>query len=449
MSLRIRNILLVVLLFGGLFSANMGVSYWLERTELVWGAEQEARGQAAVLAGYLGASGGTPDAAQLSRLKPQLARLASERKLSIALVHLGGKEPRLEALEAPAGVPVPSIPDASVQAILESAALAGQWLARRDQTSDLLQAWAVLPLPDPERGGGEASKIPPLALVAVAAEETKVRHGLHEHAVRSMIFGTLAIMAALVIAELLTRFTLRGLSRLERGAMALAKGDYETPWVASRVVEFNDLGNTFHTIAEVLKDGAVRNQRRFHQCELVAQDVAVTRDHAAHEDTQQLAGIDATLVEVRRVAGGDPRDTWGGRKDADGRCLLVLGRIHVAAHTSTHACLETALNACRMRDTVLAELHDKEGSVPAATAKAFASFEFRRLEAEGAGVRSTSQMRDALGTCSPDLMASVRASLVQTNDLPLAVAADRAARIAEAEGPCLILVFQHTPRKTP
>lgn len=449
MSLRIRNILLVVLLFGGLFSANMGVSYWLERTELVWGAEQEARGQAAVLAGYLGASGGVPDGTHLVRLKPQLARLASSRKLSIALVHLGDKEPRIEVLEAPPGAPTPSAPPAHLLGLLESAALAGQWQARRQQPSDLLQAWAVLPLPDPERPAAESQPRKPVTLVAVAAEETKVREGLHEHSVRSLIFGAVAILAALVLAELLTRFTLRGLSRLERGAMALAKGDYETPWVASRVVEFNDLGNTFHTIAEVLKDGAMRNQRRFHQCELVAQDVAVTRDHAVQEDKVQLARLEPKCVEIRRVAGGDPRDTWGCTVEGGGRYVLALGRIHAPAPTSGHACLETALSAVRARDALLAGLTEGEEPAQERVDAAFAAFHLRRIEPPVPGVHAVSLERDALGTCSAELMASVRASLAQTTDLPLAVAADRAARIAEAEGPGLLLVFQYTPRNTP
>jgi hypothetical protein len=347
MTLRLRYHLAIVPLFLGLGAANVGLFLLIDRSELIWGLAEEAKGTALAMAAFAGPAaptGETPPA---------------------RFVVSCGRLPRRDG--DPAAVWFHATPDGWKPTPLMSSALARPPAAPLEKVVERLRAHEAVsefrprsrdPADETAGYAGVFDADGSLrAVVGVSVPDTSLR-AEQERALRSggVFIGVLALLG-FCVAEGLARLARREVRRLHRAADGLGRGEDGANWSGGRIRELNDLGTTLHTMASLLGDHRQRTRRS-----LLQTDVEPDSDELATTwletcgDTADLAAASAGLA-LRRVGHGHFDDFLGVRECATGWCA-VAGRLTPRAGVTP---IERAVFASAARDFYLgiaARWHD-------------------------------------------------------------------------------------------
>ncbi len=441
MTLRLRYHLLFVSLYAALALGNAVLYRSIERAETTWGLAEESKGYAICLAVFLGRER-TLSPETLARLQPAFQRLARAGNLGLRYFEITDSGCSGRSLLDQTEVPEPPPPPAELIAELRHSPAAARHVATPAADHDLALGYAAIRSP-----AGELR-----AIIGVAARDSVLRTRLQEVGRMSALFCALAVLCGLASAEILTRFTRRGIARLEADAAALVGGEYAGAWEQVRVAELNDLGNTLRSIGEILQDGIRQTRRRFVQAELLPRQ----EDTAA--DCQELcdaapppAGI-APHVVVRRINRGFPEDFWGLRA-TDSCWCLAAGRIAPPATPSD--LLERIVRANSARDLLLGECLAAPPPVDP-WSRLSAVFPCEKGAVVSGGVAGPQRhhtfptpaqptapaTRDALGTLAPESLQLARDYLRQFPDQPLGAAAEKLATILSIRDRGLLVIYE-------
>lgn len=103
---------------------------------------------------------------------------------------------------------------------------------------------------------------PPPGFVALAPADADARLAALRQTIwqRGVLFTLAALLAGILVAELLTRLSLRELRLLQHTADRLADGLPDAPAPDGRIREFADLGSTLGTLSQILQEN-IRHTR--------------------------------------------------------------------------------------------------------------------------------------------------------------------------------------------
>lgn len=79
---------------------------------------------------------------------------------------------------------------------------------------------------------------------------------------RGLIFTGAALLAGILVAEILTRLSLRELQILSKSALQLSQGLQQSTESGGKIREYGDLGSTLTTLSQILQENDQQNRIR-------------------------------------------------------------------------------------------------------------------------------------------------------------------------------------------
>jgi HAMP domain-containing protein len=334
MTLRWRYLLAIVPLFAGLGIANALVLYFLGRSELVWGAGEQAKGAALTLAAFAdpGTLAGPARAAERRAACEQFGRRLGGLS-AVWFVESSGRWQATSLLETP-GLRPPAIPEAAAREILRRREAVALLLERPDAPHDEAVGYAGVFGDDGHLRG----------VAGVTLPETAGRVRRQEWIREGAGLAALLTLLGWGLAEALTRLARRELNRLQAVGDALSRGDYTVEWTPGRIGELNDLGGTLRTVASLLRDRVNRTRRQLLQVDLFPRDAESVA--LWHQTCDEAADLTTPFAQVlwRRIGGRHPDDFFG-RRETPHHWIAVVGRLDPAPGATALARIVQATTA--------------------------------------------------------------------------------------------------------
>lgn len=445
MTLRLRYHLSFLPLFLGFAAAAIGLGYYVVNREVAWGLAQESEGYALTLAGFIAHEPPTEPALELPR-KRNLATLLSHSSggLTVQWFEPGDTAWSGQMLVATPGLNAPPSPDGSVLEALRRGEPAAARVRRSDASYDEAVGYAPL-----TRADGTLR-----AVIGVTAKDAVTRAELRSLWWSSGWLAAAAVLASLVVAEMLTRRAGRDIDALAEGADALAGGDYAHPWRGSIVKELDDLAVTLRAIGRILGDNVRQMRSHFLRSEqLPSDDDLADACEAIRASGPAPAG--APQVAVRTIGAGVPDDFWKIHR-TDSGWHLVAGRVEAPQPLPPR--IERTLRAHAAADLFCGLL--KEHSPAEAWRELDSAFTLERgtsssLLANAELLTVDAERRDrmvtggtvdesslfAVGTLEPGAMRFARDYLKNSRSTDLTRVADELASLLAERGRGLLVVF--------
>jgi HAMP domain-containing protein len=395
MKIRTQNLLTIVPLFLFLATVSCILLYNAERRELLWGLQEEASSLVTAAAEFIDANEFQNFVTQGTRspyyaqLRVPLDRILKydQAKRIFALTPDGSKVAfdlhapyNATATEAsdelgnniaefrdkePAPLPNPLTAYPQLEKTLQKGT---------DFVSQIESA-AQKPLPKPahltafapirDRSGRVAG------ILGVETDATSFTLALSQVANRIVyivgIVFLLGVLAALYISRLVTR----EVRDLQEAAMEVKEGNLERQIQSGSIQEVADLGNTFNTMSDVLKDTLLKTRRSLAEGEQFRTDDDLAQ---AYIELFWLP-LQMTLGNVRVVAqqiGKLPVGNFYGAFEARGQNYALVGQVK-----ETEA-LDTAITASAAFSLIRQELQKREPESVFETVKTL--FDFERVE---------------------------------------------------------------------
>jgi hypothetical protein len=443
MNFRLRYHLSFLPLFIGLTAAGIGLDYIVERREVAWGLGEEAKARALCLAVFVERPQAGDTTTQRARRGVAASRLShAADDLRVQWFEPEGSDWRSTSLVDSTALRAPPPPSAAIVAQLQRGESVSLLRSRNDVDYDEAIGYAGV--------RDDAGKL--RAIVGVTGKDTVTRTELRALWHTGWWFGACALLASIIVAEILTRRAERDVAALSVGAQALARGEYGHDWRSSIVQELADLASTLEAIDRILRDSVRQTRRRFLRAEQLPSDEEIAAACAqVSAPPRDKAG---PQYAIRRIGGGSHDDFWAMHRVAGG-WHVVAGRL--LTDDPAPALLERTVRAHAAGDYLRAqlELHDpakawRELDAVFRTARgASASLlggEIVDVQANGSDRLVTSLPRaegslGALSTLEPGSARFIRDYLKNSRPTDLERAADELATLLAERDRGLLVIF--------
>jgi HAMP domain-containing protein len=324
-----QNILSIVPLFILLAVILGGLLYVVERHERLWGQEQQASGYAIAIAEFAAERASQPgEAANYSpdtdpNLKRALDRILGNGRVK----NVFELSPDSETIKwsYPKGS-ITSVPPDLPSDLTTTMESDGSWISDLMPTGPrtaLMRACSSMLAPNKKLIG----------TIGVTTDASAYLRDSQQTFTWVAIAAIAVIFVGLLITMLVSGLISREVNRLSETAALISGGNLDVQAPAGHIQEIDDLGNTFNTMSEVLKDVVSRTKRSLNEGEQF-------RTHAetagAYADIfRPPLAVDIGGLRVAALAHGRDFGTFWTAFETDGGCCLALGHVTAEDEMST------------------------------------------------------------------------------------------------------------------
>lgn len=317
MRIGTQNFLLIVPLFLILAVVFGGLLYFEERQELLWGQQQEATSYAISIAEFAHeratlAHTGVDSPASDPGMRGALDRILGDQHVKTVFEIDPSTRAILWSYPKGAVISAPSDLTPQLGALMASDGTWTSGVIRIGRTGAVMDGYSSLLGPD-------GSHYDALGVVTDASGYVQASH----ETLRRVVIAAIGVsVVGLLIAVLVSWLISREVGNLSQTAAVISGGNLNVQARPGLIVEIGDLGNTFNTMSDVLKDVLSRTRRSLIEGEQFRTHAELAASYAGMFRPPISEDIGAFRI-VARSTGQDFGLFWTAFESAGGSCLAL------------------------------------------------------------------------------------------------------------------------------